>query len=282
MNLEKISKLMNTASFFSPERRWVLIFAFLVMVLTSVPYIMGYVMQGEEWRFTGFVFGVEDGNSYIANMLSGAYGTWLFRTPYTGFPQRGVVAFLPYILLGKLASPHNLHEQLVVLYHLYRLIAGVLAIFTMYGFIDNFLTDVRLSRLGLILVTLGGGLGWVQLFLGIDKWLGSLPLDFYSPEAFGFLSLYGIPHLALARAALFWGLLVYLQAYDNNYKTPYIDAVKIGLLWLIMAFAQPLTAIVFGTVLGLHALSLIICKVSKRIPFDILDWDDVKSTIRLI
>ena len=81
------------------ERRWVLAFAIILMVITTLPYILGYARAGGDWEFTGFVFGVEDGNSYIAKMLSGASGNWLFFSPYTAYPQHGVIAFLPYILL---------------------------------------------------------------------------------------------------------------------------------------------------------------------------------------
>jgi hypothetical protein len=84
---------------------------------------LAFQTQGEAWRFTGFVFAVEDGNSYIAKMLLGANGAWLFRTPYTADPQRGVLAFLPYLLLGKLAAGEGIHEQLVALFHLFRILA---------------------------------------------------------------------------------------------------------------------------------------------------------------
>jgi hypothetical protein len=86
------------------EKRWVLIFAIIVMGITSIPYLYGFFRQGSDWYFTGFVFGVEDGNSYIAKMLSGSFGDWLFKTPYTNFQQVGFLAFLPYILLGKISS----------------------------------------------------------------------------------------------------------------------------------------------------------------------------------
>jgi len=108
------------------ERRWVMIFATIVMLITTIPYLVGYASQGQEWRFTGFIFGVEDGNSYIAKMLLGSSGSWMFRTPYTASYQRGVIAFLPYILLGKLAQGSGVHEQLVALYHLFRIGAGFL------------------------------------------------------------------------------------------------------------------------------------------------------------
>ncbi|MGD8633386.1 MAG: hypothetical protein PVF85_07435, partial [Anaerolineales bacterium] len=59
------------------------LFAALVAILTSIPYVLGFAAQGSDWAFTGFVFGVEDGNSYIAKMLLGSSGDWLFRSPYS-------------------------------------------------------------------------------------------------------------------------------------------------------------------------------------------------------
>ena len=171
------------------ERRWVITFGMVVMLVTTIPYLIGYASQGDDWRFTGFVFGVEDGNSYIAKMLIGASGGWLFRTPYTTIFQRGVIAFLPYILLGKLAHGPGMHDQLVALYHIFRLGAGLLMIFATYDFLALLCHSIHLRRFGLILATLGGGLGWVLFLTGYSQGSSALPLDFYSPETFGFLSL---------------------------------------------------------------------------------------------
>lgn len=242
------------------ERCWTLGFAALVMAATCLPYLAGYARAGDDWMFSGFVFGVEDGNSYIAKMASGAAGAWLFRTPYTIAPQRGVLAFLPYLLLGKLAAPPAQHVQLVVLFHLFRLGAGVLAILATDDFLAFFLRDGRPRRWALALATLGGGLGWILVLAGQGSWLGSLPLEFYSPETFGFLGLYGLPHLALARATLLWGLLAYLRAARAARRAPgqglrWRAAVKIGLLWLLVALSQPLSAVVFGVVIGLYLLA---------------------------
>ena len=239
------------------ERRWVWIFAGVVMFATSLPYLIGFSQQGESWRFTGFVFGVEDGNSYIAKMLSGAQGAWLFRTPYTTQPQGGVVAFLPYLLIGKLSAGPGQHEQLVTLYHLFRIFCGFLAIHATYDFIAYFVDEIRLRKTGLAIATLGGGLGWVLILLGEENWLGELPLEFYSPETFGFLALFGIAHLNLARAALLWGLTAYLKSVEKTESLDLKNVFKIGGFWLLAAIAQPLTALVLGIVIGLH-----LCAVS--------------------
>lgn len=242
------------------ERRWALWFAIAVMAVTTLPYLLGYAVQGANWRFTGFVFGVEDGNSYIAKMLSGAYGAWLFRTPYTAQPQNGALAYLPYLLLGKLTAPPGEHEQLVALFQIFRFAAGILAILATYDFLALFLRDVRLRRWGLILAIVGGGLGWLLILFGDSQMLGSMPLDFYSPESFGFLSLYGLPHLALARALLLWGFVIYLWPgffsvfpfLTHRIWRVDLAGVGIGLLWLLMGFAQPLTVVVGWAVLFAH------------------------------
>jgi hypothetical protein len=243
------------------ERKWVFYFAVLVMLVTSVPYLVGYAAQGDDWRFTGFVFGVEDGNNYIAKMLRGADGDWLFRTPYSAYDQKGVIAYLPHILLGKLSSSTGQHEQLVSLYHLARFICGVIAIAVMYDFIALFIKDIMLRRVGLAAATLGGGLGWLLVIFGKQEWLGSLPLDFYSPESFGFLIFYGLPHLALARALFLWGLMIYLKAEPTKVYSDLTGkawwetlqaGAQMGVLWLGVGLLNPLTVVLAWFVVGSH------------------------------
>lgn len=239
------------------DRHWIINYASIVMLVTTIPYITGYTvgqlnpLDKNRWEFTGFVLGVEDGNSYIAKELLGSAGNWLFRTPYTTIPQSGVIAFLPYILLGKLASPPGLHIQLVVLFHLFRCFAGFLAIMATYDFLAVFIKQPRYLKIGVVIATIGGGLGWLWVLLGHETLFGSIPLEFYSPETFGFLSLYSLPHISLARTFLLWGLKRYLVVIQNE---PFIpkDGLRIGVYWLLVSLAQPITAVVFGLVLGIY------------------------------
>lgn len=217
----------------------------LVMLVTSVPYLIGFTTQGTEWVFTGFLIGVEDGNSYIAKMLSGAEGNWLFRSPYSAEPQKGVIAFLPYLLLGKLTAGAAQHEQLVVLFHLFRMFSGILVALSLYDFIALYIDKSDRREWALLVILLGGGLGWVITLAGQKNLFGSIPLDFLSPESFGFLGLFGLPHLIAARALLFWGAALYLRQ-DSGLKT--------GLIWTLMSLFQPLYALIIWLVVGLHAV----------------------------
>ncbi len=224
------------------ERRWVLGFALAVMLATSLPYLLAWSSQHADWRFTGFLIGVEDGNSYAAKMQTGAAGAWLFRTPYTAVAQRGVFAFFPYLLLGKLAPDPPDHGLLIVLFHLFRLAGGLVAILGSYEFVRLFLREKLWRRTALVVISLGGGFGWLLILLGEPGWLGSLPLDLISPETFGFLALMALPHLAMARGLLFLGMAAFLQG----------RAWQAGLLWLLMTVLNPQPVLLAWAVCGVY------------------------------
>lgn len=216
------------------ERRewvWAAGFAALVMALTTLPYLVGGLSQTRGWRFGGFVLGVDDGNSYLAKMGQGARGAWLFTLPYSSEPQRGVPLFELHLLLGKLAGPG--HAAQVLVYHAARIAFGFALLLISYLFLAEFLPGVGHRRLGLALVALGGGLGWLLALMGLDHLFGSLPIDFYSPEAYTFLILYALPHLAAARCLFLLGLLMYLRG----------RGVAAGLLLFGASLIQPLSVL---------------------------------------
>ncbi|MCZ7540484.1 MAG: hypothetical protein M5U29_11340 [Anaerolineae bacterium] len=208
------------------EWRRVILFAAAVMLVTTIPYVVGALAAGAGWTFGGFVFGADDGYSYLAKMRLGARGDWLFTLRYTHEPHGGAPLFLPYLLLGKLAalfvsprSPH-LPAALIVAFHAARIACGFALILVTYRFIAAFLRGPATRMLALVLIALGGGLGWPLALAGRGDWLGSLPVDFYIPEGYSFLILFGLPHLALARAALLGGLLLLLRAPSPIPATP--------------------------------------------------------------
>lgn len=180
------------------EKKWLIIFSIFLILITSLPYIFGFELaKTNDSQFSGFIFGVEDGNSYIAKMLLGQKGDWLFRTPYTAYEQKGFLAFLPYILLGKLASSPENQVQFVILFHLFRCLGIIFLVFEINYFIKIFLPSTSMLRTALLISCVGGGLGWISIIAN-----NSIPLEFYSPESFGFLSLFGLPHLCFSRGLM--------------------------------------------------------------------------------
>ena len=234
------------------EKRWTGFVIILAIVLTTLPYFIGLTAAGSEWEFSGFLFGVTDGNSYLAKMLRGYAGEWLFRTPYTSGEQDGMLAFLPYLLLGKLTSPPAQHLQLVILYHLFRILGLIFMIGITESFLERFLRKKVIQRWALMMIILGGGLGWIPVLIGRLDWLEWIPLSFYSPETFGFLAGYGIPHLTFSRGLLFLGVLKIMDGRGAR------SGAAAGIFWLVMALFQPLNLAVAWLVTGGYGVSLLL------------------------
>ncbi len=120
-----------------------------------------------------------------------------------------------------------------------------------YRFLACYLESVALRRWGMAAVAFGGGFGWLLALRGI------YPLELTSPEAFGFLSIFGIPHLAAARALLMLALAWFVTpqgAGSTRRQGLKIGAALVG-VWLF----QPLTVIVAWAVMA-AAVTLSILK----------------------
>jgi len=219
------------------EWRWAALVAALVMALTVAPYLVAHRAQTDEWRFSGFLVAVDDGNSYLAKMGQGARGAWLFRLPYSSEPQAGVFVYSFYLVLGKLAGPE--HGAQVFAYHAARVFFGFCFLLTAFYFLSHFLARSSQRFLALVLVALGGGLGWLIAPFGVG-----LPVEFYSPEAFSFLMLFALPHLVAARCLLLLGLLAYLR--DRP--------VRAGLALFGVSLIQPLYVLAAWAVIGTDAV----------------------------
>lgn len=241
------------------ERVWCLGVSAVLVFLTTLPFLLGYERQGSELRFTGSILAVEDGNSYIAKMRRGAEGDWLFRSPYTAQEQTGIPAFLAYLLLGKLAGGRASHEQLVSLLHLARILAIPIVVYSTYKFLSRFLTEERWRKWATFLTVAGGGLGWLILATGSTSWLGSQPLELYSPETFGFLAALTFPHLLLSRAFL----LLALDAYLESSARP--NAAWFAAAWLVgLVLLQPLSLAAASAAIGAHQLLLLLRVASSH------------------
>ena len=233
------------------ERRWLLRAAAAAALITCLPYLVGFASQGSEWVFSGSVLAVEEGNNYLAVMRRGFTGDWLFKAPYSAFPQNGLFVYFPFLLLGKLTTTTGQFGQMLVLFHGFRLLSVAALFIASYCLMAIFIEDIVLRRWGAVLLVFGGGLGWLLIALGQESWLGSSPLDFYSPETFGFLAALSLPHLAAARALMYTSLALLLRRVDN----PRREGLLIGMVWLGMFLFQAITLGVTGLVAGAYVLA---------------------------
>jgi hypothetical protein len=237
----------------SDEGRWVLIASLAVILLASLPTLYAWALADADHVFSGFVYNAEDGNSYIAKMRLGARGDWLFRLMYTTEDHQGALVYTFYLLLGKFATGLGLSHILV--YHLARALFGLGLLLTAYAFAARFTAEVTVRRVAWLLVAVGSGLGWLLTLLGATNLLGSLPLDFWVPEAYTFLVLYSSPHLALAEALLLWAILWTLNTLQGHGLRWCLYA---GLAAFAMAWILPFYAGVLAVALGAYLLALLV------------------------
>jgi len=249
-----------------PEWRFVLLVGLLALAVASIPYVLGAMLATDDRPFGGFVYALQDCYSYLAKMRQGAEGGWLFHIAYTPEPHMGTLFFPFHLLLGKAAAlllggsgppalAADLTARMVWVYHAARWVFGLGLLLTVYRFFAAFTERVLVRRLAWLMVTFGGGLGWLLAALGQSDWLGSTPLDFILPEGFTFLVLYAFPHIALARTLLLWGMLFLLRAWrviprDNRASHSTHLAAMTGASWLAMGLIVPFYVAVAWAVMG--------------------------------
>lgn len=239
---------MTTIAISRREWWWVVGWSLLIMLVTSLPYLYAASLSTPAQQFSGFVLGVDDGNSYLAKMRLGADGAWQFHLFYTSEPHQGAYLFLFHLLLGKLARWLNL--PLLAVYHAARLLFGFGLLAAVYVFVAYFSARVEVRRLSFGLVAVGSGLGWLVIALGLVDKLG-LPLDFYLPEAFVFHLLFALPHLSLALSLLLAAMLLTLSAWESG---RWLFGLLAGLLLLAMTVIAAFYYFVFAAVLGVTLL----------------------------
>jgi hypothetical protein len=250
------------------RREWrnVLVYALVLVIITTIPYIFAASLQNNQVHFSGFLIGLEDGNSYLGKMRIGARGEWNFGIFYTSEQHdTAPLTFLPYIIPGQIVGlfiPHDspaLTPALILTFHVMRIAVDMLLIFVMYRFIAEFLKSTSSRFTALLVATLAGGFGWLLFFIG------GLPPEWFIPEGFSFIIFYYLPHIALARAAMLWGLLaiIWLTKRDSIETRPVSPIRKADLplqltaamCWIITTFNVPFFLVIVYCILGAWGLA---------------------------
>jgi len=204
------------------EWRWIILAGLLVVAVSSIPYLVAWSFATPDRVFSGCILLFEDCASYLAKMRQGAEGAWLFHISYTPETHPGALFFPFHLILGKTARflpGGNLGAKLILACHLARVVFGLAFLLMAYRFLAAFTRRLAVRRLAWLMVAWGGGLGWLLAGLGKTRWLDSPPLDLFLAEGFGFIAVYGFPHIAAAQSLLLGGFLCLLGAWGGNLAT---------------------------------------------------------------
>ena len=227
----------------SAERRWLLIVSSGVLVLASLPYVMGALSATPDWVFTGLQVNPLDGVSYLAKMRLGFNGSWTFHLVYTVEQGPGAFVYTFYLALGQLARLFNL--PLIVIFHLARILGGLTVLWLAYHLIARVTDRIDQRRRAWWLVALSSGLGWLATLLGHGD-----SSDMTIPESNTFYSLLTNAHFALAAAIM---LAIFIGVFSTRRLTG-LRLIGLSGLSLILAMMQPFASFVLYGILGVALL----------------------------
>ncbi|RMG90226.1 MAG: hypothetical protein D6712_00235 [Chloroflexi bacterium] len=181
-----------------PRNLW--LFAILVAIVTTIPYLVGIFFAPDGWVYHGSLpipggFTV-DYNSHMAKMWQGARGDWDYRLLFTHEDHiglNGVQGF--YVALGAISSLFSL--SFPVVYHLARIILIIALVFALWRFAARFFTSSRECWIVLLLGTVAAGWSWVLLiFPSLTAEVS--PIEFWLFDAFTILAMIYMPHFVAA------------------------------------------------------------------------------------
>jgi hypothetical protein len=207
MNREK--PIIGRQSSRITEWRFIALCTAVMLVLTSLPYLFGYLMTPADKVFMGIVTGTPDVAQYFA-WMKGFETANLIDNPLTPEPSAAIFFNLLWWTLAKLTLVLPLSPIAVV--HLYRLFSIVTFSVVLYWFIGLCMPDWRQRRGAFLVAYFGGGLGWIWV---VEKYVFArddvlFPRDLYVVEANTFMSTVGINHFTISAAlmVLIYGLFV--------------------------------------------------------------------------
>lgn len=217
------------------EWLWAIKASVLIVILTTVPYVVGYCCSTPERIFTGAFYDLSDYNSHLAKIQQGYRGSWQWKIPFTSEPHRGGLIHPFYLALGHLARSLNLN--LALTYHLARFVGGVLALTLAYRFIAIFLEKVEWRRTAFLLASLGSGLGWLLKPLFPPN---IFPIDFWLSDFYLFFSIMAFPHFSFSLSFMLIAWILLLRKGKGPGKGEALGAALSGLALALIHPYMPL------------------------------------------
>ncbi|HUW96918.1 MAG TPA: hypothetical protein VMW58_14135 [Anaerolineae bacterium] len=245
------------------ERReiWLVIgISILVVAISTVPYVLGYLVEGPDLEFGGFLIDLDDSYSYLAKMQQGVWDGWRYRIPFTPEEHSGAYLYTFYLGLGKLSALLGL--SVMQTYQLARLAGGLSLLVMAYIFVSIFLKDRDRRLVAYLLISFSSGLGWLVVLVGGSSTLGGIsPIDFWWIEAYTFLAIFTFPHFSAALTLLLLFFTLALR-YLETFRLPaFLLAIP---TFLALCIVHPYNAFLVDGVLAAYWLLLLLKR--KRLP----------------
>lgn len=219
-----------------------------VLVLTNIPYIVGLATAGKDYRYLGlYPMGPADTNVYFSFMKQAAQGNVFIENLHTSEPQNGSIFHPLWLVLGWIAGLFRL--SIPVVFHVARIVMGIVFILVAYAFIGEVFSDRRRRAIALVLFAFASGIG-TFFSIGISgssptQILLLWPADQWITESNTFMTLLHSPLFILSQLLLLLIFWLYIRE-DRRTSVRYL-----GALVAVLALLHPYDMVTVFAVLGI-------------------------------
>ena len=202
----------------------------IVLVLTSLPYVYGYISTPPGKQFMGIMLDVPDHVQYFSWMRDLATANLISNRMTPEFNQP-IFFNLLWWILGRLGQAFDLGA--IWMFQILRVTATFVFLWLVYLLCGWFLKDKSQRRTAFLIATFTSGFGWALVAL---KYIthGDLlfPMDVFIAEANTFLGVLGYPHfIAAASYILIFYLVMRGQSKNQIRYAFYAGGLALFLGW---------------------------------------------------
>jgi hypothetical protein len=246
------------------ERRIIVGLIVLTLLLTSLPYLLGYYSTPLGYRFIGTAYNIEDYCNYLSWIRQTADGHFFLHNLYTTDPQIDLEFNLLFWLMGR--AVHHLHVSPQAVMQTTRVVGGVVLLWLISRFYRYCLPGennraARLTAFGF--ACLGSGFGWTRWAEWHDRnYVPGSPVDAWQPEAYTFLSVYTSPLFTVSLVFILGALYALLKGEE---KGRWRYAVKAGLCGAILGNIHSYDVLHISVVWGLYLVVLTVIQRGRGV-----------------
>ncbi len=232
------------------EERWfVWITVSAILLITTLPYLYGYLSAPPGKQFMGIMLDVPDHAQYFSWMRDLSTAN-LVSNKMTPEPNRAIFFNLLWWMLGRVGV--LLGVGYPVMYQILRLVATALFLWLAYQVCAWFLDDLIMRRTAFLTIALTSGLGWILVALKYTLMKGTLllPLDVFVAEGNTFLGILGYAHFIAA--ALYISVFLLILLGQRRRQVRY--AVIAGVLAMFFGWQHAYDLVLVWGILGVYIL----------------------------
>ncbi len=259
------------------KKEWLFLgaMACLVILVTTIPYIYGYLNAPQNTYFFA-VSGLNkvDYSNYFSYIEQVRQGHFLFEDYFTTEPQPRIILNLFFLTLGIMAK--IFHLSALVIFHIARIVLIPVFIFVFYLFLSFLFKEKFKQKIGLILVCFSSGWGILlySLYKNFPPW--EQPMDLWIPEAVTFLTFYTNPLFIFSLTLIVSIFFLMLLGLENK---SYKYAMLAGIAGLILFQVHPYHFPTIFFILGIFWL--VLCFYEKKINWRFFNCGLIFSAVSL-